>query len=66
MSKYIINKSCDMCHKNEIALTEMTIGNTKHHICYDCMLDFAIDVMNFAQLNLREELDKAGIVIGTK
>lgn len=55
-----------MCHKNEIALTEMTIGNTKHHICYDCMLDFAIDVMNFAQLNLREELDKAGIVIETR
>ena len=60
MSKYIINKRCDMCNKIEVGLTELTIGNIKHHICYDCMPDLVVDFVNFAKANLQDELRNLG------
>lgn len=65
MSKFIINKSCDMCHQIEKGLTEMKIGNTKHYLCYDCMAKLAFDVIEFASMNLKKEFKKEGYTICT-
>ena len=58
MSQYIRNKSCDMCRNIEKGLVEMSIGETKHHLCYDCMFKFGLDVVQFTQMNFSDELDK--------
>lgn len=63
MSKFVINQSCNICNKIEKALTTMTVGKTKHHICYDCMAIFALDVADFAIINLNEEMRKKGYVL---
>lgn len=60
MSRFIKNKSCDMCKKIEIGLIEMKVGDTVHHLCYDCITIFAFDVIEFASLNLTKEFDKKG------
>lgn len=65
MSRFITNKSCDMCHKIEIGLTEMTVGNTKHHLCYDCITKLAFDMVEFASMNLRNEFKEKGYIIET-
>lgn len=60
MSKYAINKRCDMCNEIEVGLTELTIGNIKHHICYNCMADLVVDIVNFARANLQDEIRNLG------
>lgn len=61
MSKFISNKSCEMCSKIEVGLTEMRVGKTNHYLCYDCITIFAFDVIEYASHNLRKELEKAGL-----
>ena len=63
MSKFISNKSCDMCHKIEKGLTQMRVGNTTHYLCYECMTVFAFDVVEFAAHNLRNEFESKGYTI---
>ena len=63
MSKYVANQSCKLCHKIEKALCTMTVGDTKHHICYDCMPHFVLDLVEFAEHNLREEMSNLGVEI---
>lgn len=63
MSKFISNKSCDMCHKIEVGLTEMKVGKTTHHLCYDCITKFAFDVIEFAANNLNKEFESKGYAI---
>ena len=60
MSAFIINKSCEMCGKNEVGLTEMTVGKSKHYLCYPCMAKFATDVLSYAKFNLTENIDEYG------
>ena len=66
MSKFIVNQSCDMCHKIELGLVKMTIGNTEHHLCYKCMTIFTFDVVEFASHNLREEFTQEGYTINSE
>ena len=66
MSRFISNKSCDMCCKIEKALTEMRIGKTTHHLCYNCMTVFAFDVMEFAAHNLSKEFEAEGYTINSR
>lgn len=63
MSKFISNKSCDMCGKIEIGLTEMRVGKTKHHLCYNCITVFAFDIMEYAACNLKTEFEEKGYTI---
>lgn len=63
MSRFISNKSCDMCCKIEKALTEMRIGKTIHHLCYNCITVFSFDVMEFAAHNLSKEFEAEGYTI---
>jgi hypothetical protein len=65
MSKFIRNKSCDMCRQIEKGLTEMEVGKTKHYLCYECMAKFAFDVIEFASMNLTKEFEKEGYTICT-
>lgn len=58
MSRFIINKSCDMCHKIEVGLVEMKVGKTIHHLCYHCMTVFAFDVIEYASHNLTKEFEE--------
>lgn len=60
MSRFISNKSCEMCHKIETGLTEMRIGKTNHYICYHCAANFIFDALEFAALNLRREFNNDG------
>ena len=63
MSRFISNKSCDMCHKIELGLTEMTLGNTKHYLCYDCLAKLTLDMVEFASMNLENEFKRLGFAI---
>ena len=63
MSRFIINKSCDMCRKIEVGLVEMVVGKTKHHLCYNCITVFAFDVVEYAAHNLRTEFEEKGYTI---
>lgn len=63
MSRFILNKSCEMCGKIEVGLTEMRVGKTKHYLCYDCMTVFAFDVVEYAAYNLRSEFEEKGYTI---
>ena len=65
MSKFISNHSCDMCGKIEVGLTEMRVGKTKHHLCYNCITVFAFDVIEFASHNLNKEFEEKGYTINT-
>lgn len=65
MSKYVINKSCAMCKKAERGLTEMTVGDTKLHLCYDCIAKLTFDMIEFASMNLRDEFEKYGYEISS-
>ena len=49
-----------MCKTHEVGLTEVTIGESKHYLCYPCMAVFATDVMNFAMMNLKQVTDNGG------
>lgn len=60
MSQFITNKPCDMCGKIEVSLTEMTVGKTKHHLCYKCITIFAFDIVEYAAHNLRTEFEQQG------
>lgn len=62
MSQFIQNKSCEMCRRIEVGLVEMTVGKTKHYLCYPCMAKFATDVLEYAKLNLTEKKDDCGNV----
>lgn len=64
MSKFISNKSCEMCHKIEVGLVEMRVAKTNHYLCYNCMTKFAFDMFEYAALNLREEFKLGGYDIG--
>ena len=55
MSQFAINKGCDMCYKIEKGLVELTIGRTKHHLCYDCMLNLCLDLEEFRKGNYNDE-----------
>lgn len=63
MSRFILNKSCEMCGKIEKGLVEMRVGKTKHYLCYDCMAVFAFDVVEYATHNLRSEFETKGYTI---
>ena len=63
MSKYISNQSCQMCRQIEKGLTKMQIGNTTHHICYDCMANLTLDMIEFAVHNLSKEIASKGYEI---
>lgn len=63
MSDFIVNKSCEMCRKIETGLVEMSVGKTKHSLCYDCMAIFALDIMEFAAHNLKNEFSRYGRAI---
>lgn len=63
MSEFITNKSCDMCRKIEVGLTEMKIGPSKHHLCYNCISTLALDIIEFASHNLRNEIEAKGYTI---
>lgn len=60
MSKYVINQGCCMCGKHEVGLVTMTVGKTKHHLCYDCMTKFALDIADYAIMNLSNEISEYG------
>lgn len=60
MSQFISNKSCDMCNKIEVGLTEMRVGKTKHYLCYPCMAIFASDILDYARMNLTEKVNEYG------
>lgn len=66
MSVYVVNQSCDMCKQIEKPLCTMTVGNTKHPMCYTCMSKFVWDLAQFAELNLRNEMKELGGVIKTE
>lgn len=63
MSRFIINKSCNMCKRIELGLTEMTVGDKALHLCYDCMTTLAFDMIEFASMNLENEFEKKGYTI---
>ena len=63
MSKFVSNKSCEMCHKIETGLVEMRVGKQPHYLCYDCMAVFAFDVIEYAAHNLRKEFEAKGYTI---
>ena len=65
MSSFIKNKSCEMCRKNEVGLTEMTVGSTKHYLCYSCIATFTNDVLEYANLNLIKHTDEDGNIYFT-
>lgn len=58
MSRFIVNKGCEMCNKTETGLVEMTVGKIKHYLCYPCMAQFANDVKLYADMNLYETTDE--------
>lgn len=61
MSKYCINKSCEMCHNNEVPLVEFKVCNEIHHyICHNCMAVLTHDLLSYANFNLREEFINNG------
>lgn len=63
MSKYITNKGCDKCRKIEVGLTKVKFGKIKHHLCYDCITEFALDTIHYAATNLRTEFEQCGYMI---
>ena len=63
MSKYVINQSCKICHDIEKPLCTMSVGDTRHHVCYDCMAEFVCDLVDFAKANLTEEIENKGFYI---
>lgn len=63
MSRFISNKSCEMCRKIEVGLVEMKVGQTTHHLCYNCMTEFSFDVAEYAAHNLRNEFESKGYTI---
>ena len=63
MSRFISNKSCEMCHNVEVGLAEMRVGNTHHYLCHNCMAIFAFDAVEYAAHNLREEFKRKGYTI---
>lgn len=66
MSRFVSNKSCEMCHKIETGLTEMVVGKIKHYLCYKCMAVFAFDIFEFASHNLRNEFEAEGYTIDSE
>lgn len=65
MSSFIKNKSCEMCRKIEVGLTEMTVGSTKHYLCYSCIATFINDVLEYANMNLTKHTDEYGNIYFT-
>lgn len=63
MSRFILNKSCEMCHKIETGLVEMRVDKTNHYLCYNCMTSFTLDIIDYASHNLREEFKTKGYTI---
>lgn len=47
MSRFIRNRSCEMCGEIQFGLIEMKVGDTKHYLCYPCMAKFTTDVLEF-------------------
>lgn len=54
MSKYVINKGCCVCGKIETGLAEMTVGKSKHTLCYKCMYEFIEDLKLYQDMNYSE------------
>lgn len=55
MSKFAINMKCDICKEREIGLVELSVGETKHHLCYKCMYKFVKDLDVFVDMNYDAE-----------
>ena len=60
MSQCIRNKSCEICGRIEVGLAEMSVGKTKHYLCYSCKANFASDVLDYARMNLTEKVNEYG------
>lgn len=66
MSLYARNQQCDMCRNTGKSLCRINVGKIDHMICYDCMTKLIIDLVEFANMNLNDELNQMGVEIEMK
>ena len=64
MSLYVMNQQCDMCREIEKTLCRINVGKIDHMICYGCMAKLTADLVEFASMNLDEELEQMGVICG--
>jgi hypothetical protein len=64
MSTFFTNQGCDCCHKIETGLVKFQNGKIEHRICYKCLANITLDLVEFATHNLRNEIEEEGYEIG--